>query len=130
MRVLFFLLLSLTSLSAQVDRQPISLEMINSKIKIIDIRTPDEWEETGIVKGAIPIMFFDKKRNYNLDEFLKKLDKIVKKDEHFAIIDRAGNRAGILGAILGEQHAYNVTVIKGGMQDAIMKNIPIQNYNP
>jgi rhodanese-related sulfurtransferase len=130
MRVLFFLLLSLTSLFAQFDRQPISLAMVNSKIKIIDIRTPDEWEETGIVKGSIPIMFFDKNRNYDLDAFLKKLNKVVKKDEHFVVICKSGVRGGILGAILGEQNGYNVTAIKGGIQEAIMKNIPMQNYNP
>jgi len=37
--------------------QPLSQAMIDSGIKIIDIRTQPEWELTGIVPGAYTITF-------------------------------------------------------------------------
>lgn len=44
---------------AEYTHQPIDQKLVDSKIKIIDIRTPSEWKTTGIVKGSFPIMFFD-----------------------------------------------------------------------
>jgi len=32
-----------------------------SKITIIDVRRPDEWQASGLIEGSHPVMFFDKK---------------------------------------------------------------------
>lgn len=127
---LISLLLAMTTLSADYIRQPIDQKLVESKIKIIDIRTPGEWKSTGIVKGSIPIMFFDEQGNYDLNAFLGKLNKVVKKDEKFALICNSGNRTQVLGNFLGKQLNYNVIDLQGGIQYAIGKKIPLEPYKP
>ena len=127
---LLSLLLTFTSLSAEYIRQPINQKLIDSKIKIIDIRTPGEWKTTGLVKGSVPITFFDEQGNYNTEAFLAKLGKVIKKDEKFAIICNSGNRSKILGTYLGNQMGYKVIDIDGGIQYAIAKKLPLVPYKP
>lgn len=124
-----FLLLG-TLLSAEYLRQPIDKKLIDSKIKIIDIRTPGEWKTTGLVKGSIPIMFFDEQGNYNVDAFLGELNKYVKKNEKFALICNSGNRTQVVGKFLGNQLGYSVIDLQGGIQYAIGKKMPLVAYKP
>ncbi|OHD86251.1 rhodanese-like domain-containing protein [Sulfuricurvum sp. RIFCSPLOWO2_12_FULL_43_24] len=128
--VLISLLLAITTLSAEYIRQPIDQKLVNSKIKIIDIRTPNEWKTTGIVKGSYPIMFFDEQGNYNVEMFLDKLNKVVKKEEKFALICNSGNRTQTVGTFLGKQLGYNVIDLQGGIQYAIGKKITLEPYKP
>lgn len=131
MRLAFIsLLLAMTTLSAEYIRQPIDQKLVDSKIKIIDIRTPDEWKTTGLVKGSVPIMFFDGQGNYDLNAFVGKLNKVVKKGEKFALICNSGNRTQVLGSYLGKQMDYNVIDLQGGIQYAIQKKIPLEPYKP
>jgi len=128
----WFLSLSLiaTSLLAEYTAQPIDQKLVESKIKIIDIRTPNEWKTTGLVKGSIPIMFFDEQGNYNTEVFLGKLNKVVKKEEKFALICNSGSRTQTVGTFLGKQLGYNVIDLQGGIQYAIGKKIPLEPYKP
>ena len=127
---LIALLLTITTLSAEYVRQPIDQKLLDSKIKIIDIRTPGEWKETGIIKGSIPIMFFDEQGNYNLETFIPQLNKHVKKGEKFALICRTGSRTQVLGSHLGKQMGYNVIDLQGGIMYAISKKLPTEPYKP
>lgn len=131
MRLAFFsLLLTFTTLSADYTAQPIDQKLVDSTIKIIDIRTPAEWKTTGLVKGSIPITFFDEQGNYNVENFLSKLDKTIKKGEKFALICNSGNRTKTVGTFLGKQLDYNVIDLQGGIQYAIGKKIPLEPYKP
>ncbi|MDD3774867.1 MAG: rhodanese-like domain-containing protein [Sulfurovaceae bacterium] len=84
-------------------------------IKIIDIRTPAEWAQTGIVKGSYPIMFFNDKGEAKPDAFLVQLNKIVKKNEKFAIICRTGSRTAAIAPFLSDEKDYNVINLQGGI---------------
>ncbi len=117
-------------LMADYNAQPLDQKLFNSNIKIIDIRTPAEWMHTGIIKGSIPIMFFDERGNYDLDRFLDELNKNIKPGERFALICDTGNRTKILGMPLGQEMGYNIIDLKGGIQYAIAKKIPIEAYKP
>lgn len=125
---LIALLLTITTLSAEYVRQPIDQKLVDSKIKIIDIRTPSEWKTTGLVKGSIPITFFDEQGNYNAELFLGKLNKVVKKNEQFALICNSGNRTQVVGNFLGNQQGYRVIDLQGGIQYAIAKKLPLEPY--
>ena len=127
---LIAVLLSAATLMADYIHQPIDQKLIDSKIKIIDIRTPGEWKTTGLVKGALPIMFFDEKGNYNMNAFLAELNKKVKKNERFAIMCNSGSRSKVLGTYLGNQLGYNIIDLDGGIQYAIAKKLPLEPYKP
>ncbi|MFA6143905.1 MAG: rhodanese-like domain-containing protein [Sulfurimonas sp.] len=127
---LLSLLLTTTVMMADYTAQPIDQKLIDTKIKIIDIRTPPEWKTTGLIKGSIPIVFFDERGNYDLNAFLTELNKKVKKGEHFALICNSGSRSRILGTHLGQKMGYNVVDLQGGIQYAIAKKIPLEAYKP
>ena len=124
-RIVFGLLLFATSLFAELKQEWATEKFLQENIKVIDIRTPAEWRETGIVKGSYPIMFFDEQGNYDVPKFLKALDKVVKKDEQFALICRVGSRTGMVSEFLANKLGYKVIDLKGG----IMKLIS-EGYRP
>jgi len=114
--VLIFLILA-TSLFAELKQGWATESYLNKNknVKIIDIRTPAEWRETGIVKGAYPIMFFDEKGQYDVQKFLKELNKVVKKGEQFALICHTGSRTTEVSKFLANEFGYNVINLNGGM---------------
>ena len=124
-KILFGLLLLATSLFAELKHEWATEKFLQKNIKVIDIRTPSEWRETGIVKGSSTIMFFDEEGNYDVEKFLKALDKVVKKDEQFALICRVGSRTGMVSDFLANKMGYKVINLKGG----IMKLIS-EGYRP
>jgi rhodanese-related sulfurtransferase len=114
-KVVFGILFTATTLMAQLQNVWVTPDFLKKDIKIIDIRTPGEWKETGIVKGAYTIMFFDEKGKFDLPKFLSKLDKVVKKGEQFALICRTGSRTAEISKFLSSELGYNVINLGGGM---------------
>ncbi|MEA1953023.1 MAG: rhodanese-like domain-containing protein [Campylobacterota bacterium] len=114
-KILFGILITATALIAEVKDVWVTADFFKKDIKIIDIRTPGEWKQTGIVKGAYTIMFFDEKGKYDVPKFLEELNKIVKKNEQFALICRTGSRTGEISKFLSAEFGYNVINLGGGM---------------
>lgn len=125
---ILFMMFSIT-LFASIKEQEASMELINSGIPIVDIRTPSEWRETGLLKGSIPIMLFDEKGNYDLKDFLEKLNKAVDTKKEFALICRVGSRTKILAAFLSQKLNYNVVNLTSGIVYAKKMKLPILPYN-
>lgn len=126
-KFLFMMFILATSLMAELTHVWATPSFPDKDIKIIDIRTPAEWKETGIVKGSYTIMFFDEKGNFNVENFLRQLDMAVKKDEQFALICRVGSRTGMVSEFLSEKLGYKVINLKGGIMKMIhggYKTIP------
>ena len=118
-RIIFGLLLLATSLFAELKQEWATQGFLKKNIKVIDIRTPAEWRETGIVKDSYTIMFFDEQGNYDVPKFLKALDGVVKKDEQFALICRVGSRTGMVSEFLSKDMGYKVINLKGGIMKMI-----------
>ena len=124
--ILFFVLT--VSVFATITNDEASQKLIDSTMPIVDIRTPGEWKETGLLKRAIPIMLFDEKGNYDLKVFLEKLNKAVDTKKPFAIICRTGSRTKILAEFLSKKLNYNVINLKSGMMYANFIHLPIVPY--
>lgn len=120
MKIFLSILLIIGSLMAELKTAQASKEIVNSGIKIIDIRTEREWKETGIVKGSITITFFDENGNYDAQKFLNEINKHISKDKEFALICRTGNRTTAVSQFLSDQ-GYKVTNLKGGIRHLIDK---------
>jgi len=81
--------------------------MIESGVKIVDIRTPKEWEETGVIPLSYQLMFFDQLGNFDDKKWLKDLKKIVNsKKDPIILICRSGNRTKTVGNFLLNQAGY------------------------
>ena len=127
-KIALSLLLVSASLFAAITNEEASQGLISSNIPIVDIRTPGEWKETGLLKGSIPIMLFDEKGNYDLKDFLEKLNKVVDTEKQFAIICRTGSRTSVLAPFLSQKLNYDVINIKSGIVYAKQLKLPILPY--
>jgi len=126
--ILSFLVLS-AMLMAELTQVWSTPGFADKGIKIIDIRTPAEWKETGIVKDSYTIMFFDEKGDFNLENFLRQLNMAVKKDEQFALICRVGSRTGMVTEFLSEKLGYKVINLKGGIMKMIHEGYKTVPYH-
>ena len=130
-KIILSLILLSASLFAQVTSQYLTKDFLNKNIPIVDVRTPGEWKETGVLKGAIPIMFFNTKGKYDTKKFLTQLNKKVDTTKPFALICHTGSRTSIIAPWLSKEFNYNVINLKGGMEYATkglhIKTVP---YRP
>ena len=127
-KILLSLIILSVSLFATITNQEATLQLIDSGIPIVDIRTPGEWKETGLLKGSIPIMLFDERGNYDLKLFLEQLNSAVDTKKPFAIICRTGSRTVILANFLSQKLNYDVINIKSGIVYAKYMKLPILPY--
>lgn len=124
---LSFMLLAVT-LAADLKNEYPTQKFLNSKIPIVDIRTPPEWVETGVVKDAITIMFFNEQGAYDIKGFLTELNKKVDTTKPFALICRTGSRTKVLSQFLAKEIGYDVINLAGGMMYVKGMNLQIVPY--
>ncbi len=130
-KIILSLILLSASLFAQVTSQYLTKDFLNKNIPIVDVRTPGEWKATGLLKGAIPIMFFNTKGKYNAKKFLTQLKKKVNTKKPFALICHSSKRTSIIAPWLSKEFGYNVINLKGGMEYATkVSHIKTVPYKP
>jgi rhodanese-related sulfurtransferase len=125
------LLLLSSTILAEVTNVEISREYIEkNNIKIIDIRTQSEWEKMGVIKGAYLITFFPEDTTYNPKLFLQELNRVVDKDEQFALVSNTSSRSKLVSNFLGKKNNYHVVNLVGGMKKLIADGYKVEAYNP
>ncbi len=127
-KLLFILTILISSLFADFKEMEVSEDFLDRDIKIIDIRTEGEWQETGIIEGAYTLTFFDKQGRFDEQSFIGSLESIVTKDEEFALVCRTGSRTKFAGEILSQKYDYKVISLKGGMDKLIKEGYEPTHY--
>lgn len=128
-KLLFGFLLFGSTLFAEVTDTPATLEFVNgSKMKIIDIRTEGEWVQMGVIKDSVLLTFFDEKGGVDIDNFIEELNKVVDKDEEFAIICNTGSRTKLVSNFLGKKKDYKVVNLTGGMMKLLNEGFKPEAY--
>ncbi len=94
------------------------IQMQKQGIPVIDIRTPQEWKDRGIIKGAHKIMFFTPLGRADIPNFMFKLGQLVKnKEQPFIIYCAHANRTKELGKWLSDKLGFKkVYELKGGIE--------------
>jgi len=94
------------------------IKMQKQGIPVIDIRTPQEWKDRGIIKGAHKIMFFTPLGEADIPNFMYKLGTLVKnKNKPFIIYCAHANRSKELGKWLTNKLGFKkVYELKGGIE--------------
>lgn len=107
--------LSLTALPAMAAGAKITapdayVAAKSGNIILVDIRTPQEWAQTGIAEGAIGLDMTDK-------SFVESLSKLRNDnpDTPIALICRTGNRSGYVFNALDKQGFPNLMDVSEGM---------------
>lgn len=82
------------------------IELMQNGVPIVDIRTSNEWVDTGVIDDSNLLTFFDKDGKYNTDLWLSKLERLIDIDKPFILICRSGKRSGRASKYLDEQFNY------------------------
>lgn len=134
MKKIIALLFLCASLFAEVrDLNIASFEKLkNNGIPVIDIRTPQEWKESGIIEGSHTIMFFGPDGRYDLKAFIADLKKLgIRKETPFILVCRSASRTRRLGNHLSNGLGYeNVYHLSGGIRNWKMHKKPLVPYAP
>ncbi len=103
--------------------------LLDKGITLVDIRLPEEWKQTGIIKGSKTITFFERSGRIN-PNFVPEFTALVKPDQPVALICRTGNRTKAASEAitrqLGYKQVYNVT---HGITRWIAEKRPVVKYN-
>lgn len=117
--------------AADLTPQEARAQAAAGKIRLIDVRTPDEWRETGVALGAARINMYHPE---GAEGFTRDVLKLVGGDRNapIAVICRSGNRSTQVQRYLAGQgftHVYNV---REGMQGGnagpgwISRGLPVE----
>lgn len=103
-------------------------KMLKDGATLVDIRRQEEWQQTGIVKGANTITFFTKAGRIN-PNFMAEFTALVKPEQAVILICRTGNRtraaSKAIAQQLGYKKVYNVT---RGITGWIAEKRPVVTY--
>ena len=99
------------------------LSMQQKELIVIDIRTEEEWEETGIIKNSKKITAFDQEGNFN-PAFLNSFESLTKKNKEnskVVFVSKEGDISSILANGFFEQLGYKkMYSLEGGIQKWIL----------
>ena len=101
-----------------IDLPPKEVEkLIDENIVMIDVRRPEEWEYTGVIKNSHKMTFFDMFGNCDVQGWMNDFEKLVKsKDQQVVLICAHANRTRTIGNYLIQNHGFtNITHLEGGM---------------
>jgi len=99
----------------------------NSDMVVVDIRTPMEWQQTGVVPGCHTVMFFDERGSYDAEAFLKEMDALGGKDQEIGLICRTGSRTAQIAGFMA-QNGYKVKNLAGGVMKLMGEGYELSPY--
>ena len=107
--IILFSVIGVNSAFAEVkiaDNEKI-ISLMKGGVPLIDVRTLEEWQKTGVIKNSKLLTFFDKNGNSDVEDWMHQLRKIVSKDDPVIILCRSGKRSGIVSDILSEKMNFS-----------------------
>jgi rhodanese-related sulfurtransferase len=120
--VLWFLFINVSFANViDVDNTQLK-KILKEDISIVDIRTINEWNHTGVIPNSLLITFFDEKGNYDLDQWHEKLLENSSYNKDLIIICRSGRRSKIAAEIISKNFGINVFNAKYGIMSWIQSN--------
>tara|TARA_B100001093_G_C26714324_1_gene964934 strand:+ start:806 stop:1213 length:408 start_codon:yes stop_codon:yes gene_type:complete len=100
-------------------------KLIKNNVPIVDIRTSDEWKQTGVIPNSILLTFFKKNGTYNLETWQKKLGYIIDTNKPFVLICRSGRRTKIISQMINNKSDKTIYNVKYGINSWLESNLHI-----
>ena len=95
------------------------IELSNTNIPIVDVRSKTEWDQTGVIPNSILLTFFDKEGNYDLNEWYEKLLLEIDEGEPIILMCRSGNRSRIIADMMDKEFDSVIYNAKRGIMSWI-----------
>jgi rhodanese-related sulfurtransferase len=100
-------------------------DLLNKGVTLIDIRRPEEWKQTGVIKGSHKITLFNRSGRIQPD-FQQKFEAVTDPEKPVILICRTGNRTAVASKLITEQLGYKkIYNVKRGITDWIRHNNPV-----
>jgi rhodanese-related sulfurtransferase len=107
-----------------IDNQQLKT-LIDKGVPLVDVRTPKEWRDTGVVKGSQRLMFFDERGRFDINGWLAELAAVAKPGDPVILICRSGNRSAKIAALLSQQAGYTTVYnVKNGIKKWLAEGNP------
>ena len=87
---------------------PDEVQALQSKgAVVVDVRTPEEWNKTGLIPGSKGLTYFDSVGGYDKEVWLKQLKSMVKSpDQPVILVCAGGKRSALVGKMLTTEAGY------------------------
>ncbi|MDC9728600.1 MAG: rhodanese-like domain-containing protein [Methyloprofundus sp.] len=131
-QVLLFLSIFISPLLSAENLKNLSTadmqEKINAGALVIDIRTKQEWQQTGIIPGSHPLNFFDKNGNSDPEKWVNTLQSLKSSpDQEVILVCHSGNRSGRVGTYLSSQlNMSHIAHLSTGISSWLREKRPTQ----
>ena len=93
---------------------------------VVDIRTLEEWNETGTIEGSHLLTLFDTDGDYDFDAWLRSVSAVADIEQSVALTCHGGKRifkaARVLDEQRGTRRVYNV---RHGVSGWIVEILPV-----
>lgn len=124
--LLFSALLAAADLINLSSEQLLSMQQNNALV--VDIRTVDEWRQTGVIPGSHQLEFFNAQGAYDADRWLQQLNAQRQSPEQpIILVCRSGNRSKTVGNFLAKQLKMdNIYHLEQGMSEWLKENKPTE----
>ena len=121
------------SVMAQAEVVDVSNEelqkLMAQGVKLVDLRTAGEWQQSGVLAGSHMITLFDERGRPNPD-WQKDVNALTPTDQPVALICRTGNRTRVAAKMLSDaspsRKIYNVRNGITGWSRAGQPVVPFQ----
>ena len=104
--------------------------LIEKKIKIIDVRTQNEWKSTGIIKGSFLISLLNKNKKFIFEEWYEMFKNQFDNNKSIIFICASGVRSNYISHLVKKKKpdliVYN---LKKGINYWIRSGYKIQRLN-
>ena len=105
--------------------QPAIQTLLDQGYTLVDIRRPEEWLKTGVVKGSKLLTFVDENGRV-MPGFLETLAADFQVNEPLILICRTGSRTRTLASYMVEKLGYTqVYNVRGGITRWIGEDLPV-----
>ena len=105
MKILLFIFILfskfVTAEVIDIDNRELS-NLIEKEIKIVDVRTQNEWKSTGIIKGSILISLLDKKNKFIFENWYKDFNKKIFENESVIFVCAVGVRSKFISNLISK----------------------------
>lgn len=108
------------------------LAMQKENALVIDVRTEQEWQDTGTIPGSSRLEFFNADGEYNMAQWLQQLNAQRQSPEQAVIlVCRSGNRSRQIGTFLTKEMGMkNIYHLEHGMNAWLKQGKPTETTCP
>ena len=102
--IVIFILFSnfVTAEVIDIDNRELS-NLIEKEIKIVDVRTQNEWKSTGIIEGSILISLLDKKNKFIFENWYEDFNKKISKNASVIFVCSLGVRSKYISNLINKK---------------------------